>query len=612
VLAGRVVRDRATGEPRLVLANMNENAGAELLYLDFQHDAAQVYRAPAGAGSWALLEVPADRLIVGTFYDGKFLVFDLRRMEFVHVADFPGESYIWNLALGRDGRVYGGTYPGGKLGALDLETYAVEDCGAPAPPNLYLRHVSATPDGRILCSIGQEKPTVLLYDPAARAFQIPPDSLGGVEVGVAWRGVFLSGGRAFRGEEFTPVPPPFPLPPEDGGAWHVDAQLTSDDALFLRQGNGFYRYAPPESSLSRISEIALRGGWPLAATPHGDVLGVRGQDYFVIRPGNETLALRPIPAESSPRATLFLRIDPAGRIWGGPTFGQTLFFLDLRTGRTVNTGAVCDAGGEVYDVAFLHGNVYAASYSGGDITEYNPDAIWDQWNGANPRRIASVGPKGYIRPTGGICAGPDGRLYSGWMARYGAYGGAIAITDPASGQTTLIENALAEQAVEGLAVDSRYAYVGTSLHANGLPAKRGEDPHFGIAEVASGRVCFSHRFVGATAVRCVALDEVTGLVLMVVDGSLRAFDRASGLFSDAITPQAPRVTSRSVAARGDGAVYYASGRQIVALDLCAGSARVLSEAPEAASNVAVGPDGHVYVAYGVEVGRIRVEEGHAR
>jgi hypothetical protein len=70
----------------------------------------------------------------------------------------PGEEYFWNGALGSDGRLYGGTYPGGKLGALNLDTLELEDCGAPAKPNLYCRNVNATPDGRLLCHFGMTSP----------------------------------------------------------------------------------------------------------------------------------------------------------------------------------------------------------------------------------------------------------------------------------------------------------------------------------------------------------------------------------------------------------------------------------------------------------------------
>ena len=189
IFASLLITDRQDGRPRLALCNMNEVSGMELILVDFENDTAEVFPAPAGQGAWGLLEVPGDRLIIGTFYDGVFLVFDLKQKKFVHVADFPGETYIWSLVLGSDGRVYGGTYPGGKLGALNLDTYAVEDLGNPAPPNLYLRHVSALPDGRLYCWSGRERDVAHVYDPNAKEFASVSEALGQHSVLGVWDGV---------------------------------------------------------------------------------------------------------------------------------------------------------------------------------------------------------------------------------------------------------------------------------------------------------------------------------------------------------------------------------------------------------------------------------------
>jgi len=612
ILAGRVVADRATGRDWFVITNTNETTGCELLFVDFERDTGKVLRAPAGAGSWALNEVPGDRLIVGTFYDGQFMVFDLRKMAFIRTVGFPGESYIWNLAIGGDGRIYGGTYPGGKLGAFDLGTYKVEDLGAPAPPNMYLRWVSATPDGRLLCSLGNDKPTQVLYDPASKRVEPVPPPLAGVGMGVTWNGYFVAGSRVFKGRAFAVVdPPPFPTPPSDKGGWQADVYLTSDDVLFLRQGNAIYRCARGDKALRLIADLELRGGWPLAATKAGQVLGVRGQDYFVINPGDQRLSLKPIPVESGPRPTLFLRADSRGRLWGGPHFGQTLWWMDTKTKQVVNTGAICDAGGEVYDAAFIGGKVYAASYAGGDITAYDPDQPWDEWSGKNPRPVARVGPA-YIRPTGGIVVGPDGKLYSGWMAQYGHYGGAIAITDPATGATRVIENPLGEQAVEGLAVDGRYAYVGTSLTANGLPAKPGESPCFGIVELATGEVAFRREFPKASGVRAVVYDAQTKRLAMAVDGRLRIFDPASQRFARGPAGELRSVTSRSMAvgrlpgAAGNSRLFYGHEELLIALDLRTGQASSMGALPADITCIAMGADGAVYVSCGPDVYRVRL------
>ncbi len=594
VLAGRVVVDRHDGREWFVLTNDNETKGAELLFIDPATGEGRMVVAPAGAGSWALNEVRGDRLIVGTFYDGTLMVFDLNAMAFVKTVKFPGEDYIWNLAVGSDGRLYGGTYPGGKLGALDLDTYALEDLGAPAPPNMYLRTVSATPDGLILCSFGQEKPVTLLFDPAAKAFRPVPESLAGVAAGAAWNGFFLAGNRVFKGRAFTPVVPPLPVPPAGGGDWAVDTYLTTPDTVHLRQQTRSYYFRKGDKKLTFVADIDLRGGRLLAGNSKGELLGVRGQDYFVIKPGDKDLSLRPIPVEGRGRPTLFLEVDERGRVWGGPHFGQTLFRLDPKTGEVVNTGTVCDAGGEVYDVAFVDGKVYTASYAGGDITVYDPEAAWDQWGLKNPRPLAKVGPD-FIRPAAGILAGPDRKLYSGWMAKYGTYGGAVAVTDPASGATDIIGDPLGAQGVAGLAVDDLFAYIGTTLSANGLPDKRNESPKFGMLDLGTKKVVFERAFEGAQAVGRIVLDPATGLVVMTVADRLEIFDRSKRSFRPALAGL-PAATGNALAGTGRGIIFFAAGSALVALDPAAGRFETLAEAPRKITNVAVSPAGEIFVS----------------
>jgi len=92
VLAGRDVID-PSGKEWLVLTNMNEISGCELIFVDFKNNTGQVYHAPAGQGPWALQQA-GDRLIVGTYYDGQFIIFDLKQMKFIRSVGFAGEKYI--------------------------------------------------------------------------------------------------------------------------------------------------------------------------------------------------------------------------------------------------------------------------------------------------------------------------------------------------------------------------------------------------------------------------------------------------------------------------------------------------------------------------------------
>ena len=604
ILSWRVVRDRATGKEMFVLANMNENSGAELIFIDYDADTAKVYKAPAGAGAWGLNEVPGDRLIVSTFYDGVFMVFDLKKMEFVKVADFPGETYIWNMAMGSDGRIYGGSYGHGKLGALDLTTYEVEDCGAPAPPNLYCRQVSPTPSGDLLCHFTTEKPTTLLYDPATKQFRPAPPGVSNGVPGIVWNGYFLAGRQVFEGKDLEEVKPiPWPTPSSENGVWGFDNGLTRPDTVYMKQGEKVYSYTMGDKEMKLVCDLDLLRGGLRASDSKGNLLGLRGQDYFVIRPGDKEIKLRPIPAESGPRETMFLKVDPNGTLWGGPTFGQTLWHMDPKTRKAINTGTISDYGGEVYDVTFANGKVYAVAYAGGDIVQYDPSQPWDQVGKKNPILIKKVGGK-YIRPQAGVSVGPDGRLYSGWLAQYGTYGGAVSITDPKTGDTELIENPLGEQAVIGVVPTKDFIYVGSSLSGNGLPYKKGEWARFGVIDLATKETVFQHEFEGYGGVRVLAYDDQSKRVAIAVGGKPMLFDTKTRGFVKELDG-ALKVGGRSVGLPGDGSVLYPSEKSVVRLDMRTGKTSVVVETSETVQNVAMGPKGELYISCAVDVYAVR-------
>ncbi|HUW60232.1 MAG TPA: hypothetical protein VMZ06_04425 [Candidatus Bathyarchaeia archaeon] len=536
VLAGCVVTDRATGREQFVVSNSSEEAGLELIFIDPDANTGRVFRAPAGQGSWCIREVPGDRLVISTYYDGKFLVFDLNTMQFTQALQVPGESYVWDVAIGSDGRVYGGTYPGGKLAAMDLNTYAVEVCGAPAPPNMYLRNVSSTKDGRIICNFGMEAPVTLVYDPAAKTF--------------------------------SPV---------------TDADKKGDEAV------------------TAVAEVDLRGGRVLAADGQGRLLGIRGQDYFVLKSGDKDLALRPFPVESAPRPLMFLNSDPQGRLWSGPHFGQTLCWLDPETKEFGNTACVCDSGGEIFDVAFAQGLLFTVSYAGGDITKYDPSQPWDQWNNKNPKGLAHLATRGFIRPVAGIHLAPDGKLYSGWMGKYGAYSGAIAITDPETGETDLIENPLGEKTINGLCVDDTRIYASTSLGANGLPAKPNDTPSFGVFDIKTREKLHERIFQGAHDVRIYG--KTGNLVVVVAAGKLHFFDAAKSEWLAGLPDNLPRLASNSAVLQGR-VLWYGSGKSLVRLDLDTWKFEPVAETPDSLRNVAITPNGTVYVSSGSTVYRL--------
>ena len=261
---------------------------------------------------------------------------------------------------------------------------------------------------------------------------------------------------------------------------------------------------------------------------------------------------------------------------------------------------ICKTGGEVYDVAFYKDKVYAVSYDGGDIIEYDPSQPWDKWNAKNPKIIKKLSPK-WIRPSTGIVIGPDNKLYSTWWAAYGKYGGAVAITDPETGDTQTIENPLGEQALEGVATDGKFVYIGSSLNANGLPDKAGESPKFGMVEIATHKVVFEQAFADSGVVRIMAHDPKSKRVAFCVDGKVELFDTEKRVILPEMPDETSRTRRQSFGVPGDGCVYYGNWYRVIKLDMATGKTTVVAEAPNSISNMAAGADGKLYFSCGVDV-----------
>ena len=608
-MASCIVTDRTDGRERLAFANANES-GVELVFLDFEKDRSQVFKSPVKSnGGWSLIEVPKDRLVMATSGGfpgaGQLLVFDLRKMGFVKHISCGGDLCAWNLALGGDGRVYVGTYSSAKLLALDLDSYELEDLGAHGAPNIYLRYVSALPDGRLLCRYLFEKPLSLIYDPATKEFQPAPEHLKDVDRGVSWHGYLLTLGKMiFDGRTLESVNPPFPVPAKD--QWCFQTALIRDDVVFFRSGNAYHRWSRGDKQTTPFAEVDLRGGNLVARARDGSVIGLRGQDYFVLKQGDTTLNLKPIPGETSPRPTFFLRVDDQGRIWGGAHYGQTVFWMDPTDRKAHNTRAVNWHGGEVYDAAFYGGKPYFVAYTSGAIIQYDPNQPWDEYNDINPKVLAAAGPKGYIRPEAGISLGPDDKLYSGLSAKYGVYGGAVLIADPATGKSEIVENPLGDQGITSLVVGEGVLFIGSTCYGNGLPPRYEIATKLGILDIATRKLVLEIAPGGCGRVRALGYHSGSQRVVVAVGKSLRLFDVKNRKFLPDVCSDAPELTCGSVGWTPNGTLYYGSGRWVASLDTGTGKSDRIVETPTDVSHVAVGLRKTVYIACDVDIYEVKL------
>jgi Gluconolactonase len=114
ILASMALVDPVDGYEKFVLSSFVDGGTGILVFIDRITGEGEVVALPGDEGAWALLNVNNEKLLVGTcgLYGYRHKL-DLKTRTWAEPLRDESETYIWNLVMGSDGRVYGGTWPGG-------------------------------------------------------------------------------------------------------------------------------------------------------------------------------------------------------------------------------------------------------------------------------------------------------------------------------------------------------------------------------------------------------------------------------------------------------------------------------------------------------------------
>ena len=580
ILAVTVINDPLDDREKVVLSNFASGSTGAVILLDPADGTAEAIELPGDEGGWALLSLDERTLLVGTCAQHGFLHrLDLVTRRWMEPLSDPAETYIWNLARGSDGFVYGGTWPGGMLLRYDPKEHRLDSLGKVSDnrANQYTRMVWGDAPGRLVITCGWAEPHLAVWD--------------------------LASGRAQRfgrpGAQVKEVNERFICTELAGELEFHDART-----LELLAGDAA---AALERELTPAPQPAVGGTRDAVRLSDGRVFAVRGQEYFVCDPAvgrasAPPIDLRPIPTERPPTSIMTIAADAEGRIWGSSAFGQTIFRYDPRTGESWNSSAVADSGGEVYGMVWSGDRLFMSCYAGGDHVVYDPAASWNQVENLNPRTLqCPLEPNrpALIRPSGRSVTGSDGAIWTGWMAEYGSYGCGLSRVAPHTLSVRIWRDQVPGQAIVGLSADRRFLYAVTAPMGNGLPRK--QEPSWLVVVTAAGEVVVREELGRTDAVPVVCAAE--GLVLVSVGHVLRCFDPASMRFTGELALDAPCET---MIAEGAGVALF-SGGALYRVDPRGLAVRRLCDAPAGVRWACLTPDGSLYCAAEMDLWRLRGE-----
>jgi outer membrane protein assembly factor BamB len=575
-MASVVMTDPADGREKLLLSSFVSGGTGRLILIDTGSGAGESLTLPGDEGAWALLPLDG-KLLVGTCSRSGYLhCLDLATRSWAPPLRDENETYIWNLALGSDGMAYGGTWPGCVLLRYDPGRHVLENMGkmSQQPGNQYSRKVFTGVPGRVFLNCGYPQYLAVWSMETGKVSFFGRE---GAEILEANED-FVCAKTGDELDFYHPItlrPLAGPLGPAD-----LDSYPQNPETPISRFIAETAHPARDDRLPPGIRPLRLAGGC---------VAGVSGQDYFILSKDDPAVEFKPIPVEAPPTQILTVMTGPDGTVWGSSALGQTIFRYDPSRGEYWNTPAVCSGGGEVYGMRIIGGKVFMSAYAGGDHIVYDPEAPWDQRNNVNPVTLRSLRPE-LIRPHARSVVGPDGAFWTGWMARYGVYGGGLSRVDPVTLEVASWNDPVPGQGLEALAAGPRYLYFTTTGNGNGLPA-RTVSLYLCQWDPAEGKVARSVMFPEGVSLG--PLETAGGYVTVGVDEELRVYDCDTLEALRAIRMPAPC----SCLIRLDGGELAAfCGLEVFRVRPDTGGAERMASLPGPVRTAAVGRNGVIYFA----------------
>jgi len=557
----------------------------------------------------------------------------------------PRATRVFDLVTAPDGRIWGGSYPGGEVWSLDPATGKFTSAGSVGNDNDYARTL-AVDGSHLYVGTGSVHPNIVQISTAdpAKHTQIapPPEVRTGfltqlkVHAGVlsvlfpdGSRGLYDLTGRAWVDA---------PELATTGNLYQATPGAAAPDnrVYFFRDGRFWGATLGPEgvtetalatvpvptSVGGRIVRMALDGApadWVLAYDSHTRLVAHRlgapdpatGLAVPETRPRVINVRLRPTALRVKSLA------ESAGKVVVGGYGGSSLSILDPATlGTPADRGLVRTVGGASTPKFFgeVEGMVtngryqYFGTYPKSRIFRLDTTQPWA--DRTNPRLLADLGATtSQDRPI--AWAASPSRTFFGTIPDYGIRGGALGWFEGTSARPVVVDPPVPEQSVVGLSADRSTVYGSTSRWgglgarpSSGPPSvfKYDSDRKRVLWTVTPDRSAQSigsvlhddeGRLWAASRNRILQLDPVTGRTIRTISLGITG-DPAGDDPDDGDPANATFVSTAMVSLRDH--LYLASGGEVWQLDPRTSRVRRISDGGVSPSRIAVVGDDLYYPA----------------
>jgi outer membrane protein assembly factor BamB len=430
-----------------------------------------------GSGFWGVVQYDDSTVYAATTINANFYKLNLKTNEWTFLG-FPfrakvkadksdlenGESYVWQMRKGLDGKIYGGTWPNGKLVSYNPANGEFENYGSMQPGEQYCLGICAEFPGKVFCGIGAHAQIVeldlktrtrraLLPERFQKEYEAPWFLLrvGDYLVGVVYPKVTILVIDPTTGAIVRETTVPDGSTDYQRGSAHGVTRVGADIYFTTLPGDILYRYNVPTGTLTKIRQNI---GGPIGVLKNRYLYCRAASKKMTVLDLQENKILKQVHTNftgNDGMGIFTMNCGPDGNVYGGSFINQHLFRYEPKTKRLTDLGVSLSIGGQVNSVLPFNDKLYIGHYVQAILTEYDPKQPWNPTptdSNPNPRIVGATGhEQDRIYE---MALGTDKKIYYGTYPAKGRIGGCFVIFDPVTEKFEVHENFIHNQSIRAV------------------------------------------------------------------------------------------------------------------------------------------------------------------
>lgn len=516
-------RDRAGN---LLACSVMRGQPAKLVVFDLQSGKIQKILPLVGAeGAWNAVTASDHSVYVGTDSNGHLYRWTPGEDEAKDLGQvYPGQTWVWDLAAGKDGEVFLATYNGCRVVRYRPGEGFKEISNGPATPGEeYARAIAYdNGTGKIYVGVGSHAHLVEI-DPATsiKREMLPPEYADQEFV----YGVNVFGNHLFALVTNLDKSVVINLKtrkvetvlPHMSGQQVMTKSPVNDKVYYVVAGHlqMFDMSKPADGPTELIScPDPLAMTWQdnttlVLFTKHAGVV------LYDVTTGKSTA--RDFEKPSEPVVIQSMTLGPDGRIWmGGYLSGGNAAYDPDKKISTEYKGL-----SQAESIAVLGDSLYFGLYPHGHFAAYSTSKPWAVAKN-NPHQLGAI--DGQSRPFAGLGVQELQKVFFGTVPEYGTLGGGIATYDPAQNKLDFQRNIIPDQSIISLAYTHGLIAAGTSISGGlGIKPSQHEAKLFLWNPQTHEKIFETVPVPAAGGVSCL-INGPDGNLWGVADGTLFIFD----------------------------------------------------------------------------------------